>query len=831
MAAGDTSAVSSAALPADEQSAVVDGRASMRPIRALLSRLLEPMARRLDVRIVVIFLGLLCLVQLASFVTIQRSIEDNANARIAVELRTGESVLRRLLAQSAQNLSDGARLLAADYGFRSAIASADRPTIQDALDNQSGRIGASVAVFTDARQEIVASTLSDNAAQILPLIRANIQDEGSRVAGTVVQVLGGRPFQLVTVPVRAPQLIGHVSMGFPLTDALIRDMEALSPLRLALVARRSDAGWTLLPIGERAASLSELAGQIDRAGKDRELMLNAEVYGFQLMLLGSDATHEIAAVLMRSIDEAVAPYRRLQLILLGIALAGLAVFGVGSLVTARRITGPIKQLSASAERLGAGDYSTPVSIDTRDEVNDLAETFEQMRKSMQSRDAHIRRLAYWDQLTGLPNRAQLLDLLAGHLARARADASPCAVLMLDLDRFKHVNDILGHAFGDRVLRQIAVRLSDGVLREGDCVARLSGDEFAVCLPGADIDTARNVAQRLQRALEQPIRLDDHTIDVGAGVGIAISPTDGDDAHVLLGRAEVAMYAAKARQSGIIAYQPSLDSGSAESLSLLSELRTAVDHDQLRLFLQPKIELATGRVLGGEAQVRWQHPTRGMVAPMRFIPFAEQTGFIRVLTAWMIERCAARSTELRAHGLDMKLAINLSTRDLLDQELPERLERLLDEEPMDPGSLCLEITESAIMDDPARALQTLQRLHDMGLRLSIDDFGTGYSSLAYLKRLPVHELKIDKSFVMAMEKDRADLKIVRSTIDLAHNLGLSVVAEGVENAQAWALLKTLKCDEAQGFFMARPMPEVEFASWVDHWIPPDTHLNSEYAEFA
>ena len=800
-------------------------------MRALLHRLLEPMARRLDVRIVVVFLGLLGLVQLASFVTIRRSIDANAHAQIAVELRTGESVLRRLLAQNAQNLTEGARLLAADYGFRSAIASGDRPTILDALDNQGVRIGANVAVFTDARQQIVASTLADNAEQILPLVRANVSDDGAGANRTGVQILNGRPYQLVTVPVKAPQLIGHVSMGFALTAALVRDMEALSTLRLALVARPFDGAWTLLPIGERVASLSALARQVDAGGQSADLVINGEAYGSHLVRLGSDAKHEVAAVLMRSIDEAVAPYRQLQLTLLAIGLVGLGVFGIGSSITARRITGPIKQLSASAERLGAGDYSSAVSVRTRDEVNDLAEAFEQMRQSMQSRDAHIRRLAYWDQLTGLPNRAQLLDLLADHLKAARSSGLPCAVLMLDLDRFKHVNDILGHAFGDRVLRQIAVRLSDGVLREGDCVARLSGDEFAVCLPGADIDTARNVAQRLQHALEQPIQLDDHTIDVGAGVGVAISPTDGDDANVLLGRAEVAMYAAKARQSGIVVYKPNLDSGSAESLSLLSELRTAVDHDQLRLYLQPKIELATGLVLGGEALVRWQHPTRGLVAPMRFIPFAEQTGFIRVLTAWMIERCAARSGELRVQGLDLKFSINLSTRDLLDQELPLRMERLLAQGPTDPDRLCLEITESAIMDDPQRALQTLQRLHDMGLRLSIDDFGTGYSSLAYLKRLPLHELKIDKSFVMAMEKDRADLKIVRSTIDLAHNLGLSVVAEGVENAQAWALLKSMHCDEAQGFFMAKPMPELEFASWVENWVPPQTRLNTEFAEFS
>ncbi|HET6789604.1 MAG TPA: EAL domain-containing protein, partial [Aquabacterium sp.] len=245
----------------------------------------------------------------------------------------------------------------------------------------------------------------------------------------------------------------------------------------------------------------------------------------------------------------------------------------------------------------------------------------------------------------------------------------------------------------------------------------------------------------------------------------------------------------------------------------------------------KLSLATGEVLGAEALVRWQHPTRGLVPPMQFIPFAEQTGFIRVLTGWVIERCARHCAELRDQGLALKCSVNLSTRDLLDQDLPGKLERLLAGARLSPTALCLEITESAIMDDPQRALQTLERLHEMGLKLSIDDFGTGYSSLAYLKRLPVDELKIDKSFVMNMESDLQDAKIVRSTVDLAHNLGLNVVAEGVENAKSWKLLAGLNCDEVQGYLIARPMPAAQFPQWARTWTPPDTSEEWLGTEFA
>ena len=773
--------------------------------------------RRLDIRIVTLFLGLLLLVQMVSVIAIRQSIDANAQRQIAGELRTGEALLRRLLAQNAQKLTEAARLLSADYGFRAAIASSDQATILDALDNQGARIGAAAALFTDAQQRLVASTLG-NGADLLPLVQANLQ-AAADPQDARVRVLGGRPFQLVTVPVRAPQLIGHVSMGFPLTADLVQDLARLSPLQMALLVRPHGApDWAPLPVGETGRALGEsLASHIGVT--QPEVTLNGEHHSARVVLLAEGAGHDVAALLLRSIDEAVEPYRRLQLTLLLITLGGVIMFATGSVVTARRVTGPIQQLSSSAERLAQGDYSIPVPASSDDEVGELAHSFEAMRQAVQQREGQILRLAYWDPLTGLPNREQLRNALRDRLLTARTRGESCSVIILDLDRFKHINDVLGHAFGDRVLRRIAERLSGGLLREIDLVARQSGDEFAFCLPGADAATAMAVGLRIRAALEQALTLDEHTVDVAASVGIATHPEHGSDADMLLGRAEVAMYAAKNRRAGILAYDPGMDSASAQSLSLLSELRTAAESDQFRLYLQPKVALAGGAVLGAEALVRWQHPVRGLVPPMQFVPFAEQTGFIRVLTAWMIERVALCAAALDETAPGLKFAVNLSARDLVDQDLPAKVERLVRRASMDLRLLTLEITESAIMDDPERALQTLLRLRDMGLRLSIDDFGTGYSSLAYLKRLPLDELKIDRSFVMSMQRDPADRKIVRSTVDLAHNLGLSVVAEGIEDARAWAQLRALGCDEGQGYFIARPMPEADFAAWVRGWRSP------------
>jgi len=356
-----------------------------------------------------------------------------------------------------------------------------------------------------------------------------------------------------------------------------------------------------------------------------------------------------------------------------------------------------------------------------------------------------------------------------------------------------------------------------VLREGDLVARRSGDEFAVLLRDATPELAASVAQRIARAFEQPLSLDDNRLDLTVGVGIACWPLHADAADTLINRAEMAMYAAKKRHAGPQMYEPAMDDSSAQSLSLLSDLREAVVRGELRLHLQPKLALATGAVAGAEALVRWQHPVRGMIPPGQFVPFAEQTGFIRQLTLWVFEACAKAWRELHAEGADMVLSVNLSARDLFDSDLPTKLEALLLQHRVPAEAFCLEITESAIMDDPERALATLKRLALMGFKLSIDDFGSGMSSYGYLKLLPVDELKIDMVFVRNMDRDPVDVKLVRSMIELAHNLGLAVVAEGVENAKVWDQLRELNCDQAQGYHMGKPMPIEEFVAWSARWV--------------
>jgi diguanylate cyclase (GGDEF)-like protein len=508
-----------------------------------------------------------------------------------------------------------------------------------------------------------------------------------------------------------------------------------------------------------------------------------------------------------------------------IALVGLVLFGAGSVWAARSITRPLHRLVRASQRLGNGDDDQPLQHTGRGgEIDALVLAFDQMRVSVVAQRQQIRALAFHDRLTGLPNRLQFRDDVQQAITESEIHGRPLAVLMLDLDRFKHVNAVLGHAFGDRLLERVAQRLQQ-VVREGDVVARLGGDAFALLMHDADLALAEGVARRIATAFELPLTVNDHAVDLSAGIGIAGWPVHAGDVDALLGRAEVAMHAAKRGTAGSQVYDPAVDSASALNLALLGELRRALERNELRLFLQPKIDITTGAVCGAEALVRWQHPERGLAPPMEFIPLAEQTGFVRQLTLWMFDQAANEQVALAMLGV-RRVSVNLSTRDLLDQNLPDKLDAILRRHRAVADGFCLEITERALMDDPLRAEAMLNRLAERGFKLSIDDFGTGYSSLASLKKLPVHELKIDKRFVMAMEADAGDARIVRSTIALAHNLGLTVVAEGIENEAVLMLLHALQCDEGQGYHMSEPLPVAAFCDWVARWqarspAPPGT----------
>lgn len=417
----------------------------------------------------------------------------------------------------------------------------------------------------------------------------------------------------------------------------------------------------------------------------------------------------------------------------------------------------------------------------------------------------LKRRALYDTLTDLPNRTLFRDRLERAILNAARDEQSLALLIMDLDRFKEINDTLGHHSGDILLQLVADRLRTA-LRQSDTVARLGGDEFAVILPDAQsADEALRVATKLLDALDLPMVLEGHQLSVGASVGIAMYPGHGNSPETLLRRADVAMYVAKRGRTGFAVYDAEHDRHALSRLSLMSDLRTAIEQRELILYYQPKVQLETARVTSVEALVRWPHAQHGLILPDQFVPMAEQTGLIRPLSHLVLNLALEQAARWQHCNLALPVAVNLSMLNMLDADMPDTIAELLGAWGANPASLIIEITESTLMANPARARQTIQRIRSMGSQIAIDDFGTGYSSLAYLKNLPVDELKVDRSFVKDMADNRYDAAIVRSTIELGHNLGITVVAEGVEDGRTWRLLRDLGCDLAQGHYLGRPWP--------------------------
>jgi diguanylate cyclase (GGDEF)-like protein/PAS domain S-box-containing protein len=427
--------------------------------------------------------------------------------------------------------------------------------------------------------------------------------------------------------------------------------------------------------------------------------------------------------------------------------------------------------------------------------------------------------ALHDALTGLPNRLLLAERFGQALVSARAAQEQVAVLILDLDHFKEVNETFGHQAGDRLLEQVGPRLRSEIRAE-DMVARLGGDEFAVLLVKTDATAATLAAARLLGALELPFEVEGQHLDVAVSIGIAISPDDGDDPNTLLRRADIALFVAKQPRGAFVRYAPEHERQGESRLTLMADLREALQCDEeLFLQFQPLVRLRDRSLAGVEALLRWRHPERGLVPPMEFIPFAEKTRLIKPLTRWVLASALKQAVVWQRGGHAIPVSVNISMRDLIDSEFPQTIAALLQAAEAQPSLLVLEITESLIMTEPERAINTLSQLRELGLRVAVDDFGTGYSSLAYLHRLPINEIKIDKSFVAALTGEANRANIVRASIDLGHSLQLETVAEGVEDAPTWDLLGALGCDLAQGYFISRPMVADKVLPWLAGWENP------------
>ena len=759
----------------------------------------------LRARIAFVVVLLMLAAQAAAYIVISSVIERNAVGNAQQQLAVAERVFREVLRSNGEKLTQAATVVAADFGFREAVATHHESTVVSALRNHGSRIDADLVILADLDGKLIADSRGyTHGSEAFPF-HALMQTASHGRERSAIGVIDRRLYQLVAVPVKAPLPVAWVGMGFLIDDRMAREMASLTSLDVSFLDQQPDGRWATLA--------STLPGQHIEREKPRDGV--DDRYATRVISLASTG-RPVVVVLQRSLTAAMAPFRRLQSALLVITLCGVLLSIAGSIVMARSVTRPIAALMHFARRVGSGDYAEPITVEHEDEIGALAQAFNIMQEGISRREHRITELAYTDRLTGLPNRAMFSDSLQQTIAQALPERRTFGVMMMDLDRFKYVNDTLGHPIGDLLLCEVAQRLRDTLADQPGLVARLGGDEFAVLLVDEDAAGAERVAVGILKALEQPISIEGQPVDVGASIGIVTFPDNGIDMNVLLRRADIAMYVAKRSNAGVARYEERHDNSSAERLSMMSELRRAVEQDQLLLVYQPKVDLSTQTVKYVEALVRWDHPARGYVSPDQFIPFAEQTGYIKAISHWVADRAIRQCAIWRERGIELAISVNVSARELIQSTLPDTFAALLHKHGVPAEMLWIEITESAIMDDPNHAIETLDRLHALGIRLAIDDFGTGYSSLTYLKRMPVDELKIDKSFVMGMTENRDDEMIVRSTIDLAHNMGLKVVAEGVETEATLQRLADLHCDLAQGFHLSRPLPPDRLEVWLSRW---------------
>ena len=502
---------------------------------------------------------------------------------------------------------------------------------------------------------------------------------------------------------------------------------------------------------------------------------------------------------------------RVRYVLWGLASLALGFLVLIYLLIERSVLKPIEHISQVITEEGdKGQYH--LEDKSSQEVNRLVTAFNSMRQQIHQRQMALEDQALHDALTGLPNRALLNDRIGQAVNIMHRSTQPMAVLLLDLDRFKEVNDALGHPVGDQLLQHVGQRLKT-VLRDSDTVARLGGDEFAIIAPNTDTAYAGKFARKVIDVINEAFIIEAQKLYVGVSVGIAIYPQHGDDANTLMRHADVAMYHAKRNKLGYSMYKQSQDEGSVDKLTLVSDLHNELELTKdMQLFYQPQVNIFTREVVAVEALLRWEHPQFGYISPEHIVNMAEHTGQINELTRWVVNTALNDCAEyIKTQGI--RVSINLSARNLQDSNLPESISQALNRHEVEASSVVLEITESAMMNDPVRARKIMYELDAMGVELSVDDFGTGFSSLGYLKMLPVSELKIDKSFVMNMLADENDAIIVHSTIELAHNLGLKVVAEGVEDQTTLLQLRNLKCDVAQGYYLSRPMHKSDLLKWI------------------
>jgi diguanylate cyclase (GGDEF)-like protein len=733
------------------------------------------------------------------------------------QLAETATVFVRQLDDVSERVAENVEVLVLDYALRAAIAQRDQATVLSALRNHGRRVGAERMLLIGLDGTIEADTVP-GAAPSEPKTTFPFPDliaSAFERRSAAMVALDGKAYWMVVVPVYAPQPVALIAAGIPIDDALVARMQSLSALpRDIELSTLEGADWKVLAHGQHPVALTErlMQGRTGIPGAPTLLDVDGQEYvALAVRLDRSQGATPMAAVLGYSVDEALRPYRSVASSWAVLVALGAAAALLGALLIARGVSRPVEALAATARRITDGDYEASPPVSQTGEIGHLAAAFASMTEAIREREQRIRYQAEHDQVTGLRNRPAAEQDIRSQLATQPEQRG--ALLVVGLARLPEIIKTIGHEVSDRLLRDAGTRVQQ--LAGKDLVARAGDTQLLLWREGAREAEAIALAFRVVDALGEPYQEEDLTLDLSPAVGIALHPEHGADAGALVRRADVALFAAQAAEEPVAVYDPATDPHRPERLALMGELREALDHAQLMLHYQPKLNLASSQIDGAEGLVRWQHPRRGLVSPDEFIPLAEESGNIRRLTRWALAAGIAQAASWHAGGAQLRVAINLSARDLDDEDLPRRIAELLAAHRVKPAHIGLEITESAVMGKPDTAIAVLQHIAELGIPIALDDFGVGQSSFAYLRRLPVREIKIDKSFVQQLADEAGDRTIVRSIVELGHRLGFKVTAEGVESADALDYLAEIGCDHAQGYYIAEPLPPESVPAFLEH----------------
>ena len=766
---------------------------------------------KLHSRIFLLLLSILLGLEIASMGFLYRSARDN------VELETGRRLdtAQRTFADSLQSqqtfLSRNVVTVASDWGLRQAIGRRDTETMNSVLENHSHRIGADIAIFIDSEGSMLASSPL-NLDRLPADLWAAMDNEDQRRLG--VAKIGDTFYQLVFVEVMAPLSIGWIGMGFAVDDDLALRHSQVTGVDISFV-ESTNHGFVFV-----ASSLDEDHKQaINNSTFIPKGIWQVTTSQWEDLVLYSELGNHSAGLgvlLQSSLNEPLANFRTWWMSLLTIYLVITLLALVLAYVFARGITRPLHTLLKAAGDIARGDYSTPLESTRRDEIGFLSRAFAQMQAAISDREDEIQFQAHHDGVTGTLNRSGFLHHLQEEIQAAAEQNMHLIVACFDLNHFKDINDSLGYKWGDKLLAIIARRLEECF--DEQYIANLNSSEFAVLISTDRVTNAYQVADQIHRCFTSELNIRGIDLSVSFSIGIAVYPENAPDAQSLLRLASMALNEAKERHLPTVVYDPALDRNSIKRLTFMSELPSAVKNHQLQLYYQPQVctQGAQKSVHGVECLVRWEHPEHGFIPPDEFIGLAEKTGYIVELTIWVLDQALTQFAKWRRENShSFRLSVNISALDLQREGFDRLLLELLRTHQVPAERLTLEITESAAMRDPVAAIEQLKKLQNLGVRLAIDDFGAGYSSLAHLKKMPVHELKIDKSFVMELDRNKDDGTIVRSTIELGHNMGLEVIAEGVENSRIAWQLEHWGCDVLQGFHISKPLPVASFNQWLKH----------------